>query len=138
MMAVLLFSQAGIPFTSGFLAKFRVIAAAADSGSYVLAGIAMLTAVVAAVLYLRIVVSMFLADGPVVAHAATEATVDDEADADDDEHGAEPVAGPAVAMPRPAVLAIFVAAVATIALGVLPILDRGLLTDAATALVSLK
>ncbi len=144
MMAVLLFSQAGIPFTSGFLAKFRVIAAAADSGSYVLAGIAMLTAVVAAVLYLRIVVSMFLASGPVVAHAATDAAVDDEADTEDgagagDDHGDdEPVDGPEVAMPRPAVLAIFVAAAATIALGILPIVDRGLLTDAATALVALK
>ncbi len=149
LMAVLLFSQAGIPFTSGFLAKFRVIAAAADSGSYVLAGIAMLTAVVAAVLYLRIVVSMFLADGPVVAHALSadadaSADTDDSADADagdGDDAGADhggPVEGPNVPMPRPAVLAIIVAAVATIALGTLPIVDRGLLTDAATALVALK
>ena len=143
LMAVLLFSQAGIPFTSGFLAKFRVIAAAADSGSYVLAGIAMLTAVVAAVLYLRIVVSMFLADGPTVAHAVTDT---DEADTGDggadtdhteaDEH--VEVEGPAVPMPPVAVVAIAVAAVATIALGVLPVVDRGILTDAAQALVALK
>ena len=140
LMAVLLFSQAGIPFTSGFLAKFRVIAAAADSGSYVLAGIAMLTAVVAAVLYLRIVVSMFLADGPTVAHAVTDA---DEADTED--HGPAGVGdahveveGPSVPMPPVAVVAIAVAAVATIALGVLPVVDRGILTDAAEALVALK
>ncbi len=137
LLAVLLFAQAGIPFTSGFLAKFRVIAAAVESGSYVLAGIAMLTAVVAAVLYLRIVVSMFLADGPVVAHAATDVEADDEAEAEGG-HGGEPVEGPTVPLPRPALVAISLTAVATIALGVLPIVDQGILTDAAQALVDLK
>jgi NADH-quinone oxidoreductase subunit N len=139
LMAVLLFAQAGVPFTSGFLAKFRVIAAAADSGSYVLAGIAMLSAVVAAVLYLRIVVSMFLADGPVVAHALSADADAEGADVDGDGadgHGA--VDGPVVAMPAPAVVVIFLAAVATIALGVLPIVDRGILSDAAQALVALR
>ena len=136
LMAVLLFAQAGVPFTSGFLAKFRVIVAAADSGSYVLAGIAMLTAVVAAVLYLRIVVSMFLADGPVLAHAASD--VDDADATGSDGNRAEPVVGPKVPLPRPALVAIFLAAAATIVLGVVPVADRGLLEDAARALVALK
>ena len=57
---VLLLSQAGIPFTVGFWAKFEVIAAAVDARSFWLAVIAMLAAVVAAFLYLRIVVAMFL------------------------------------------------------------------------------
>jgi len=144
LMAVLLFAQAGIPFTSGFLAKFRVIVAAVESGSYVLAGIAMLTAVIAAVLYLRIVVSMFLADGPVVAHAATDTDEDAGTDADAGEgsegHGTDhgPVEGPMVPLPRPALAAIFLAAVATIVLGVLPVVDQGILADAAQALVDLK
>ena len=57
---VLLLSQAGIPFTAGFWAKFEVITAAVDARSFWLAVIAMLAAVVAAFLYLRIVVSMYL------------------------------------------------------------------------------
>ncbi|MCY4134344.1 MAG: NADH-quinone oxidoreductase subunit N [bacterium] len=60
---VLLLSQAGIPFTAGFWAKFEVITAAVDARSFWLAVIAMLFAVVAAFLYLRIVVAMFL-DAP--------------------------------------------------------------------------
>jgi len=60
--AVLLFSQAGVPFTSGFFAKFYAIAAAVDAGSYPLAAVAMLSAVVAAFLYLRITVSMWMSD----------------------------------------------------------------------------
>jgi NADH-quinone oxidoreductase subunit N len=59
---VLLLSQAGVPFTSGFWAKAGVIAAAVDAHSYALAIVAMLAAVVAAFLYLRIIVSMYLVD----------------------------------------------------------------------------
>jgi NADH-quinone oxidoreductase subunit N len=61
---VLLLSQAGVPFTSGFLAKFNVIAAAVDNDQWPLALVAMLAAVIAAFLYLRIVVSMYLQDVP--------------------------------------------------------------------------
>ena len=56
---VLLMAQAGIPFTTGFLAKFYVIAAAVDSRSYLLAVIAMLSAVVAAFFYLRVIIVMY-------------------------------------------------------------------------------
>ncbi|HEX9260315.1 MAG TPA: NADH-quinone oxidoreductase subunit N [Acidimicrobiales bacterium] len=59
---VLLLSQAGVPLTTGFVAKFGIIAAAADAESYALAVVAMLSAVVAAFLYLRIVFSMYFAD----------------------------------------------------------------------------
>jgi len=58
--ALFLFAQAGVPLTSGFFAKFYVITAAIDAGSTWLAVIAMLTAVVAAFLYLRIIVSMYM------------------------------------------------------------------------------
>ncbi|MXW42097.1 MAG: NADH-quinone oxidoreductase subunit N [Acidimicrobiia bacterium] len=57
---LLLLSQAGIPFTVGFWAKFEVISAAADNSFFELTVIAMLATVVAAFLYLRIVVVMYL------------------------------------------------------------------------------
>jgi NADH-quinone oxidoreductase subunit N len=59
---VLLLAQAGVPLTAGFVAKFDVILAAVDARSYVLAVLAMLSAVIAAFLYLRIIVSMYMAD----------------------------------------------------------------------------
>ncbi len=68
---VLLMAQAGIPFTSGFLAKFYVIAAAVDSGSYILGVIAMLAAVIAAFFYLRVIVVMY--GGPAGDGAEAEA-----------------------------------------------------------------
>jgi NADH-quinone oxidoreductase subunit N len=72
--AILLFAQAGVPPSSGFMAKFYVIAAAADRESWVLAVVAMLSAVVAAYLYLRIIVSMYLSE-PSEADAATPLSV---------------------------------------------------------------
>ena len=59
--AVLLMAQAGVPFTSGFLAKFYVISAAVDSESYALALVGMLSAAIAAFFYLRLIVVMFSA-----------------------------------------------------------------------------
>ena len=61
-LTIFLLAQAGVPLTTGFVAKFGVIAAAVDAQSYVLAVIAMLASVIAAFLYLRIIVSMYLAD----------------------------------------------------------------------------
>lgn len=55
-----LFAQAGVPLTSGFFAKFYVVNAAIEAGSTYLAILAMLTAVVAAFLYLRIIVAMYM------------------------------------------------------------------------------
>jgi len=63
--ATLLLAQAGAPFTTGFLAKFEVLSAAADAHSYALAVIAMLSAAVAAFFYLRLAVVMFSPVGPV-------------------------------------------------------------------------
>ena len=57
---VLLLAQAGIPFTTGFLAKFYVISAAVEGRSYSLALIGMLSSVVAAFFYLRITVLMYM------------------------------------------------------------------------------
>jgi NADH-quinone oxidoreductase subunit N len=59
---VLLLAQAGVPFTTGFFAKFAVIEAAVDARSFWLAIVAMVSAVIAAYLYLRIVVNMYVLD----------------------------------------------------------------------------
>jgi len=61
-MTVLLLAQAGVPLTSGFIAKFNVIKAAVDVHSYAIAIIAMVSAVIAAFLYLRIMISMWIAE----------------------------------------------------------------------------
>ena len=61
-MTVLLLAQAGVPLTSGFVAKFGIIRASVSVESYALAVVAMLAAVIAAFLYLRIMVSMWLSD----------------------------------------------------------------------------
>jgi NADH-quinone oxidoreductase subunit N len=57
---IFLLAQAGVPFTSGFLAKFGVIAAAVESESYAIAVIAMVAAVIAAFFYLRVIVVMYM------------------------------------------------------------------------------
>ena len=111
--ALLLFSQAGVPFTSGFFAKFYAIAAAVDAGSYPLAAIAMLTAVIAAFLYLRITVSMFLGD------------VDD---ADIPERRTLPV-------PVGAAIALVICVVVTLGVGIFPHVLTGPAGDATAVLV---
>ena len=57
--SVFLLAQAGVPFTGGFLAKFYVINSVVEEGQYALAVIAMVSAVIGAFLYLRIVVAMY-------------------------------------------------------------------------------
>ena len=61
-MTVLLLAQAGVPLTSGFIAKFGVIQAAVEERSYAIAIIAMVSAVIAAFLYLRIMVGMWITE----------------------------------------------------------------------------
>jgi len=57
---VMLLAQAGVPFTSGFFTKFFVISAAVDARSFWLAIIAMVLAVIAAFIYLRLLVAMYI------------------------------------------------------------------------------
>ena len=63
MLALLLFSLAGIPPLAGFFAKFYVFLAAIHAGLYVLAVIGVLLSVVGAYYYLRIVKLMYF-DAP--------------------------------------------------------------------------
>jgi NADH-quinone oxidoreductase subunit N len=110
-LAVFLFAQAGVPLTSGFFGKFYVIEAAVDSGSTVLAIVAMLAAVVAAFLYLRIVASMYMSDS----------------DSDGDSGAAAAAAAGAAEIPIPATAGLALAAclVVTVGIGVWP----GFLTE---------
>ena len=57
--AVLLLGQAGVPFTTGFLAKFGVVGATVATHAYALAVIAMVSAAIAAFFYLRVAVTMY-------------------------------------------------------------------------------
>jgi NADH-quinone oxidoreductase subunit N len=58
-LTLFLLAQAGVPFTSGFWAKAGVLGAAIDAHRYGVAVVAMLSAAIAAFLYLRIVKTMY-------------------------------------------------------------------------------
>jgi NADH-quinone oxidoreductase subunit N len=62
---VLMFSLAGVPPLAGFWAKWYVFSAAVDAGLVPLAVIGILTSVVSAFYYLRIVKVMYFDEGPV-------------------------------------------------------------------------
>ena len=91
---VFLLAQAGVPLTTGFFAKFEVIGAAIDDGAYWLAIVAMMAAVVAAYLYIKVIVTMFL----------------DEPDED----------APSIDVPRTAAIVIGLAAIVTVVFGIFP------------------
>jgi NADH-quinone oxidoreductase subunit N len=120
---VFLLAQAGVPFTSGFFAKFYVIAAAAEEHSYGLALVAMLSAVVAAFVYLRVTVSMYMGDDGADAGSgeAPEATA---------------AAAPPVRVPVAAGVALAIALAFTVVVGVLPDPVVDVARDAVPALVA--
>jgi NADH-quinone oxidoreductase subunit N len=59
LLTLFLLAQAGVPLTGGFIAKLSVFSAAVNVGQYWLALIGMVTAVVAAFIYLRIILTMY-------------------------------------------------------------------------------
>lgn len=105
-LTVFLLAQAGTPLTSGFLAKFYAVNAIVEAGSFWLGLVAMLSAVISAFLYLRIVLAMY-AGAP---------------DDDDPADGAEPASSPVrrVKAPMAATVTIALALVATIGIGLVP------------------
>ena len=102
-MTVFLLAQAGVPFTSGFFAKFYVISAAVDAGSTWLAVIAMVSTVISVFLYLRITVSLYMS----------------EPEGEEAPAGGRR-AGPQVAVPAAAGVVLAVCAIVTIVVGVWP------------------
>ena len=59
-MTVFLLSLAGIPPAAGFIAKVQVFSAALDAGNWSLVLVGVLTSVVAAFFYLRVIVRMYM------------------------------------------------------------------------------
>jgi NADH-quinone oxidoreductase subunit N len=103
---VFLLAQAGVPFTSGFLAKFYVIGAAVDARSFWLGLVAMLSSVISAYAYLKVVLAMY---------------------------GEEPATdAPTFRVPPGARVALVVAVAATVGFGLVP----GPLTDVARTAAS--
>ncbi len=80
---VFLLAQAGIPFTSGFLAKFYVVSAAVARGEYALAVIAMIAAAIAAFFYLRLAIIMYGSPADAAALGSAMGTSDGDGDAGD-------------------------------------------------------
>ena len=76
-MTVFMLSLAGVPPTAGFAAKFYVFRAAVEAELVWLAIIGVVTSVVSAFYYLRVVYYMFMFDGEVADHAATGADYGD-------------------------------------------------------------
>ena len=64
MFSMFLLAFAGIPLTSGFIAKFAVFSAAAGSGAGILVVIGVLSSAIAAYFYIRIIIAMFFTDPP--------------------------------------------------------------------------
>jgi NADH-quinone oxidoreductase subunit N len=62
LMTVALLSLGGLPPTAGFFAKYYIFIAAVSAGYYGLAIIGVLTSVVSVFFYLRVVVSMYMAE----------------------------------------------------------------------------
>lgn len=112
---IFLFSQAGVPFTTGFFSKFAVISAAIDARSFWLAVVAMITAVVSGFLYLRVIVSMFFSSDDDDHDTDDAADEDDATDAADGGGTHEPID-----IPVGAGIAIAVCVLVTVVFGVWP------------------
>ena len=112
---VFLLAQAGVPLTSGFFAKFYVHRGGrVDAESYALGVIAMVSAVIAAFLYLRVIVAMYLSEP----------------------EGEVAPAGPKVGVPGTAALGLAVAFAFTIVVGIAPSAVIDFARDAVPVLVA--
>ena len=64
MFGLFLLSLAGIPGTAGFIAKLAVFRAAIEAGQTTLVVVAVVSSVIAAFFYIRVIVTMFMEDEP--------------------------------------------------------------------------
>lgn len=94
-LALSMFSLAGIPPTAGFMGKFLIFSSAIRAGETPLAVIGILTAAASAYFYLRVVVNLYM-------------------------HPAEAAAPPAASFSTPESIALGVASIALLALGIYP------------------
>ncbi len=114
LMSIFMFSLAGVPPFAGFFAKFYVFAAAVAGGWSWLAAIAMLNSAIGAWYYLRIVVNMYFVE------PGEETRIE------------------AQQVSLPLTITLGIAAVFTVALGVLPWLWTGLVQSGAMNVVALR
>ena len=77
--ALFLLSFAGIPLTAGFIGKFAVFSAAVDGGAWPLALVGVLSSAAAAFFYVRIIVLMYFTPAPGRDEAAVEPSDEDAA-----------------------------------------------------------
>ena len=118
--ALLLLALAGIPLTSGFIAKFAVFSAAVDRGAVWLVVIGVLSSAIAASFYVRVIVVMFFRESPAGAPSSPDATGATGATGATDATDATDSPDVAFAQ-RPATLVVVgVAVVVTVVLGILP------------------
>ncbi|MEH6819892.1 MAG: NADH-quinone oxidoreductase subunit NuoN [Dietzia psychralcaliphila] len=119
--AVLLLALAGIPLTSGFIAKFAVFSAAVAGGAVTLVLIGVLTSAIAASFYVRVIVVMFFRDADAGGSSVGGSGVGGSGSGGAGSGGAD-AGGSAVAFARqPVTLAVVgVAAVVTVVLGIAP------------------
>ncbi|NNG98224.1 NADH-quinone oxidoreductase subunit NuoN [Gordonia araii] len=130
--ALFLLAFAGIPLTTGFVAKFVVFAAAGSSGAWALVIVGVLASAVAAYFYLRVIVAMFFTDAGGGSAGATDAAdsagangdgADGAGDGDGDGATVAGAAAPAVEVRQPSLattLPIAVCAVITLGFGIVP------------------
>lgn len=102
-LTILLFSQAGIPLTSGFIAKFEVFRTAFANEFYVSGIFVLISTVIAAAFYLRIVLAMY------------SESFGEEVETKREKYF----------VPTPTAIAIGVAVVATLSIGIFPELLTG-------------
>ena len=130
-LVILLLAQAGAPFTTGFLAKLGVVAAAVGAGSWPLAIIAMLTAGIAVAFYLRVVVLLVtpvnsaLTDEALPPSGARPATVSANAalllEPETEQETEEGLTVPAfIPVPGPAGVGIALSVLVTVVFGIAP------------------
>jgi NADH-quinone oxidoreductase subunit N len=74
LMTLFLLSLGGFPPTAGFIGKWYIFSAAVERGHYTLAIIGVLTSVISVFFYLRIVVMMYMTDGPEMVRPPVPAT----------------------------------------------------------------
>jgi NADH-quinone oxidoreductase subunit N len=108
MMAIFMLSLTGIPLTAGFTGKWFIFQSSIDAGLFPLAIVGVLTSVVSAYYYVRIIVTMYLLDG---------------------------AGDPAVGATRSVNLALYISLAGTLVLGLFPILATNL-TQAVTLVAS--
>ena len=110
LLTLFLLAQAGVPLTGGFVAKLSVFDAAVDAGQYSLALIGMLTAVIGAFVYLRIVLTMYAPDAGEEGQEAEEG----------EEREVAAVVGPRFTVDSGTAVALTITAAGVVFLGILP------------------